>query len=86
MSEALRWSVMLSTYVGFLCVIYSVFTIQHPKSTEYTRTISVTMLGVTNLPLQFFFVFLLIWIAVTVEEVMGWEWHFIKRRSLSNLT
>merc|ERR1719421_436104 len=76
--EVLRWIVMACIYVGFSCVIYSVFTIQHPKGPEYTPPISVTMQCVINLTVQFFFVYLLIWIAVTVEELMGWDWHFIK--------
>merc|ERR1719199_1902886 len=76
--EVLRWIVMICIYAGFTCVIVSVFTIQHPKVPEYTPPISVTMQCVINLTVQFFFVYLLIWIAVTVEEVMGWDWHFIK--------
>merc|ERR1719262_1725324 len=29
--EVLRWLVMICVYVGFACVIYSIFTLQHPK-------------------------------------------------------
>merc|ERR1719298_108831 len=68
---------MISIYVGISCVIYSVFSMQHPKGKQYTPPISVTMQCVINLTVQFFTVYSLIWIAITVKEFTGWEWHFI---------
>merc|ERR1719420_2885522 len=73
-----RYVIMLSIYLGASFVILSIFLIEHPKGPEYTPPISVTMQCVINLTVQFFFVYLLIWIAFTVEELMGWDWHFIK--------
>merc|ERR1719386_600621 len=38
-----RYVMMICIYVGVGCVIYSIFTIQHPKGPEYTIPISPTM-------------------------------------------
>merc|ERR1719456_2250488 len=72
-----RWVIMFCIYIGVACVIWSVFDIQHPKGKQYTPPISVTMQCVINLTVQFFVVYILIWVAVTVKEFTGWEWHFI---------
>merc|ERR1719456_223235 len=72
-----RWFVMLSVYLGIAAVIWSVFAIEHPQGHQYTPPISVTMQCVINLTVQFFIVYLLIWIANTVKELTGWEWLFI---------
>merc|ERR1719197_1100040 len=74
---AIRWFVMLSVYLGIAAVIWSVFDIQHPKGPQYTPPISVTMQCVVNLTTQFFVCFILIWVAVTVKELTGFEMHFI---------
>merc|ERR1719191_2674404 len=74
---AIRWFVMLSVYLGIAAVIWSVFDIQHPKGPQYTPPISVTMQCVVNLTFQFFICFILIWVAVTVKELTGFEWHFL---------
>merc|ERR1719454_56032 len=63
-----RYVIMICIYVGFSCVIYSIFTIEHPKGSEYTPPISVTMQCVINLTFQFFFIYLMIWICVSVDE------------------
>merc|ERR1719298_146915 len=68
---------MISIYLGISAVIWSVFSIQHPKGKEYTPPISVTMQCVINLTVQFFVVYTLIWIAVTLKEFTGLELHFI---------
>merc|ERR1719375_2466427 len=62
---------MICIYVGVGCVIYSIFTIQHPKGPEYTIPISPTMQCVINLTFQFFFVYIWIWVAITVKEFTG---------------
>merc|ERR1719428_1210600 len=72
-----RWFVMLSVYLGIAAVIWSVFVIEHPKGAQYTPPISVTMQCVVNLTTQFFIIYILIWICVTVKELTGWEWHFL---------
>merc|ERR1719359_745786 len=72
-----RWFVMISVYVGITAVIWSVFVIKNPKGAQYTPPISVTMQCVINLTVQFFTVYILIWVCVTVKELTGWEWHFI---------
>merc|ERR1719456_1616882 len=72
-----RWFVMLSVYLGIAAVIWSVFAIEHPQGPQYTPPISVTMQCVINLTFQFFICYILIWVAVTVKELTGWEWHFI---------
>jgi len=72
-----RYIVMFSVYLGIAAVIWSVFTIQHPQGPQYTPPISVTMQCVINLTVQFFTVFLLIWIAITVKEFTGFDMHFI---------
>jgi len=69
-----RYLIMFCIYIGFTCVIYSVFTIQHPKGEQYTPPISVTMQCVINLTFQFFFIYLMIWICITIKEFTGQEW------------
>merc|ERR1719321_5177 len=72
-----RWIIMISIYLGVAAIIWSVFSIEHPKGAQYTPPISVTMQCVINLTVQFFTVFTMIWICITVKELTGWEWHFI---------
>jgi len=72
-----RYLIMFCIYVGFTCVIYSVFTIQHPNGPQYTPGISVTMQCVINLTFQFFFIYLMIWICVTIKEFTGYEWKLL---------
>merc|ERR1719152_166047 len=69
-----RYVMMICIYVGVGCVIYSIFTIQHPKGPEYTIPISPTMQCVINMTFQFFFVYIWIWAAITIKEFTGYEW------------
>merc|ERR1719450_1153466 len=69
-----RWIIMISIYLGISAVIWSVFAIEHPKGKQYTPPISVTMQCVINLTVQFFFIYTILWIAITVKELTGWEW------------
>jgi len=69
-----RYVMMICIYVGVACVIYSIFTIEHPQGPEYTIPISPTMQCVINLTFQFFFVYIWIWAAITVKEFTGYEW------------
>merc|ERR1719387_1363602 len=77
-----RFLIMVCIYVGFSCVIYSVFTIQHPAGPQYTPPISVTMKCVINLTVQFFSVYLGIWIAETVRNYVGTYWIMTKLSQL----
>jgi len=72
-----RYLIMFCIYIGFTCVIYSVFTIQHTKGEQYTPGISVTMQCVINLTFQFFFIYLMIWVCVTIKEFTGKEWKLL---------
>merc|ERR1719265_2773322 len=49
-----RFLITFCIYIGFSCVIYSIFTIEHPAGPQYTPPISVTMKCVVNLTVQFF--------------------------------
>jgi len=69
-----RYVMMICLYVGAGCVVYSIFTIQHPKGPEYTIPISVTMQCVLNFTFQFFFVYTWIWAAITIKEFTQYEW------------
>merc|ERR1719262_424700 len=66
-----RFGITFCIYVGFACVIYSVFTIEHPQGPQYTPPISVTMKCVINLTVQFFTVYLLLWVAQTAKDFLG---------------
>merc|ERR1719392_57418 len=68
-----RYLIMICIYVGFTCVIYSIFTIQHPQGPQYTPPISVTMQCVINLTVQYFTVYLGLWIAQTAKDFMSWD-------------
>merc|ERR1719502_1756046 len=59
---------MISIYAGFTVVIYSIFTIEHPDGPEKTPPVSPTMQCVINLTVQFFFIYLLLWIFLTLDQ------------------
>merc|ERR1719440_2458803 len=69
----IRFGITFCIYIGFSCVIYSVFTIEHPQGPQYTPPISVTMKCVINLTVQFFTVYLGLWIAQTCKDFLGME-------------
>merc|ERR1719453_2362476 len=68
-----RFCITICIYVGFSCVIWSVFTIEHPQGPQYTPPISVTMKCVINLTVQFFVCYLGLWIAQTCKDFLKWE-------------
>merc|ERR1719158_1332511 len=72
-----RWLIMFCIYIGAACVIYSVFTIQHPQGAQYTPPISVTMQCVINLTFQFFFVYIGIWTLMTIEHFTKFKWDIL---------
>jgi hypothetical protein len=69
-----RYVIMLCIYLGASFVIMSIFLIEHPKGPQYTPPISATMKCVVNLTVQFFFIYLVIWLSVTLKEFTGYEW------------
>merc|ERR1719181_860943 len=68
-----RFAITFCIYIGFSCVIYSIFVIEHPAGPQFTPPISVTMQCVINLTVQFFVVYLGLWIADTVNQYIGWD-------------
>lgn len=69
-----RYLIMLCIYVGFSCVIWSIFTLEHPRGPQYTPPVSVTMQCVITLTCQFFFIYLMVWLCITLKEFTGMEW------------
>jgi len=74
-----RYLIMSCIYIGFSCVIWSIFTIEHPKGKEYTPPVSVTMQCVINLTFQYFFIYLMVWIGITLKEFTGMEWALLQQ-------
>merc|ERR1719353_486845 len=70
---AVRFLITLCIYVGFSCVIWSIFTIEHPAGPQYTPPISVTMKCVINLTGQFFTVYFGLWVCQTAKDFLGMQ-------------
>merc|ERR1719484_124259 len=70
---AIRFLIMVSVYSGAIAVVCSVFTIQHPDGKELTPPLSPTMQCVLNLCFQYFLIYLLLWVFVTVEDFTGYS-------------
>jgi len=62
-----RYLVMLALYGGFTAVIVSVFIIEAPEG-KVTPPVSPTMQCVMNLTVQFFFVYLMLWLLLTFRQ------------------
>merc|ERR1719160_1805565 len=54
-----------------MAVVCSVFTIQHPSGNDQTPPLSPTMQCVLNLVFQYFFIYFLLWVYYTVEDLSG---------------
>merc|ERR1719446_458182 len=65
--SALRYLLMLALYGGFTAVIVSVFLIEAKEGP--TPPVSPTMQCVMNLTVQFFFVYLLLWVLLTLRQL-----------------
>jgi len=65
-TTAIRYCAMLMLYAGFTIVIYSVCVIKNPNGP--TPPVSPTMQCVMNLTIQFFFVYLMLWVSITVKQ------------------
>merc|ERR1719181_931573 len=68
---AIRWVCLLALYAGFTAVIYSVFVIEHPTDVSLTPPISPAMQCVMNLTVQYFFIYLCLWICITAQQFLG---------------
>merc|ERR1719240_304226 len=68
---ALRYICMMSFYGGAVGVAYSIFTFEAPAGPEATLPVSPTVQCVVNLTCQFFFVYFMMTVMLTVSEVTG---------------
>jgi hypothetical protein len=64
----IRFLIMLTVYSCAIAVVCSVFTIKHPDGKEHTPPLSPTMQCVLNLVFQYFLIYGLLWIFITVED------------------
>merc|ERR1719235_3007161 len=64
----IRGICLLALYGGFSAVIYSVFVIEHPTDVSLTPPISPAMSCVMNLTVQYFFIYLMLFICITVKQ------------------
>merc|ERR1719262_646670 len=75
---AFRFIIMLSVYASATAVVCSVFTIQHPDGKDQTPPLSPTMQCVLNLAFQYFFIYGLLWVFITVEDFTSFDLAFVK--------
>lgn len=68
---ALRLMCLTYLYGGACGVAYSVFAYESPEGPEHTRPVSPTVRCIINLSCQFFFVYLLQTIMLTISEMSG---------------
>jgi len=68
---AFRYICMLSFYGGAAGVIYSIFTFEAPAGPDATLPVSPTVQRVVNLTCQFFFVYFMVQLMLTISEVTG---------------
>merc|ERR1719504_430372 len=67
--SGVRYLLMLALYGGFTAVIVSVFTIEDLDDPEKTPPIAPAMQCLINLTAQFFFVYLMLWVLITLRQV-----------------
>jgi hypothetical protein len=63
-----RWIAMVALYLGFTAVMVSTQTLEHPKGPEHTPPLAPAMLCVTIFTVQYFAIYLAIWIVVTLKQ------------------
>jgi len=68
---ALRYACMLAFYGGSVGVAYSIFVFEAPAGPEATLPVSPTVHCVVNLTCQFFFVYFMMTVLLTVSELSG---------------
>merc|ERR1719191_355349 len=71
---ALRFLCMCGFYVGAAVVAYSIFVFEAPAGPEATLPVSPTVQCVVNLTCQFFFVYAMMTVMLTVQELSGGEY------------
>merc|ERR1719420_1884750 len=64
----IRYLCLIALYGGFTAVIVSVFIIEHPTDVSLTPPISPAMQCVMNLTLQYFTIYLLLFICITIKQ------------------
>merc|ERR1719482_1801580 len=69
--NATRYFLLLSLYVGFTAVMVAVFIMEHPTDVSLTPPISPAMQCVMNLTVQYFTIYLLLFIAITLKQFAG---------------
>jgi len=70
--------VMMCVYVGALAVVCAVFTMEHPDGKDKTIPVSPMMQCVINLAFQYFFIYILLWIFITVEDFTTMDLEFVR--------
>merc|ERR1719420_665557 len=63
-----RYLALLCLYGGFTAIIVSVFIIEHPTDVSLTPPISPAMKCVMNLTVQYFFIYLMLFICITLKQ------------------
>merc|ERR1719454_1681120 len=70
---AIRYLALLALYGGFTAVICSIFLITHPTDISLTPPISPAMQCVMNLTLQYFTIYLVLFVCITVKQFTNME-------------
>jgi len=69
----IRYLALLALYGGFTAVICSIFLISHPTDVSLTPPISPAMQCVMNLTLQYFTIYLVLFVCITVKQFTNME-------------
>merc|ERR1719191_496661 len=63
-----RYCALVALYAGFTAVMVSVFIIEHPKDVRLTPPISPAMQCVMNLTVQYFTIYLALFVCITIKQ------------------
>merc|ERR1719335_701305 len=66
--NVIRYLALLALYGGFTAVIVSVFIIEHPTDVSLTPPVSPAMKCVMNLTVQYFFIYLMLFVCITLKQ------------------
>jgi len=69
--NVIRYICLLAMYVGFTAVMVAVFIMEHPTDVSLTPPISPAMQCVMNLTVQYFTIYLLLFLAITLKQFAG---------------
>merc|ERR1719181_702485 len=67
----IRYIALLALYGGFTAIIVSVFIIEHPTDVSMTPPVSPAMKCVMNLTCQYFTVYLMLFVCISLKQCMG---------------